>query len=164
MFMQETSGPLSLCPMKIGTSETSARKFWLPLLLRVIKSVVSDPGMSCLPPASIKVWQCYNLSVSLQIVFTVLTGHKASPLCPISGLVKNKINNKTTGHFESMHMQFPESCVFLAGWFWHFTMNHCLWTPDMKLVESNQQIMTLQRIWGLSDNSLLLFHCWLHSL
>lgn len=94
MFIQESSGPLSLCPMRIGTSGTSARKFWLPLLLRVIKSVVSDPDMSCLPPASTKVRQCYNLSVSLQIVLTVLTGHKASPLCPISGLVKNKINNK----------------------------------------------------------------------
>lgn len=85
------------------------------ILVRVRKSIVPHPGMSCLLPESIK----YDrLSVSLQIAFAFLTGHKV-PFCPSPTISfcpgeKKYLYNRSTEHLESVHMQFPGFSVFLA--------------------------------------------------
>lgn len=73
----------------------------------------------------------------------VLTGHKSSP-----SLLVSCIYIKSTKHFESMHVVSWALCIF-SRMILAFYNGHCLQTLDMQLVEACQQIMTLQRAWGL---------------
>lgn len=60
--IQGGSPALPLWDAGLTGTNTKMLKLMLPVLLQVIKSSVSDPGVPYLLPASMKLWQAYLLA------------------------------------------------------------------------------------------------------